>query len=91
MSKYYIYGRTHPPCPYCQGAKQLASAEKLEHVYIDIGKDIQMDEFREMFPEQRTVPLVFVEDKNGIRTKLGGFQEMKKYVSSLKTVGNLSL
>ena len=91
MSKYYIYGRTNPPCPYCEGAKLLASTELLEHVYIDIGTDIEMDEFRSMFPDQRTVPLVFVEDENGVRTKIGGYQEMKTYVDSQKTMDGLSL
>lgn len=80
MKKYYIYGRTTPPCPFCEGAKLLASTKALDYVYIDIGKDIQAEEFMEMFPDQRTVPLVFGEDDTGERVRIGGYQEFKAHI-----------
>jgi glutaredoxin len=76
--KFYLYGRTNPPCPFCKNAKQLLDSKGSDYVYIDIGKDIQLSEFSEMFPDQRTVPLIIVE-KDGEREKVGGFTELDQY------------
>jgi glutaredoxin len=89
--KYIIYSRTNPPCPYCEGAKLIASHGSVVYQVIDIGKDIMMEEFRELFPEQRTVPLIFVENDQGERTKIGGYNEFKSYVESQKAVKGLEL
>jgi glutaredoxin len=89
--KYYMYTRTTPPCPYCEGAKMLASTECVDHVIIDIGKDIDLQEFREQFPDQRTVPLILVDDGSGNRTKIGGYQEFKKYIEAQKATNGMSL
>ena len=90
MKKFTMYTRTNPPCPYCEGAKLLASTACLDYNTIDIGKDIQLDEFQEMFPEQRTVPLILVEE-DGLLTQIGGYNELKQYLESQKSVEGLSL
>lgn len=88
--KFFIYSRSNPPCPYCEGAKLLASTEMLYFNVIDIGKDIQVDEFTEMFPNQKTVPLIIVEE-DGLRSQIGGYTEFKKYIESQNLTEGLTL
>lgn len=93
MKKFIMYTRTNPPCPYCEGAKLLASTALVEHHIIDIGKDILMEEFQELFPDQRTVPLILVEE-DGLRSPIGGYVEFKRYIDTMKSqeaVQDLSL
>jgi len=88
--KFFIYSRSNPPCPYCEGAKMLAGTKGVSHHIIDIGKDIQMDEFTEMFPDQRTVPLILVEE-DGLRSQIGGYTEFKKYLDTQDITEGLTL
>lgn len=90
MKKYFIYSRSNPPCPYCEGAKLLASTKMVDHHVIDIGKDIQMDEFTELFPNQKTVPMILVEE-DGLRSPIGGYTEFKKHLDSQELTEGLTL
>lgn len=79
-----IYSKDN--CPYCEGAKLLCSTEGLVYEEVKIGKDITREEFMEMHPTVRTMPLIFVD-----KQKVGGYQEFKNYVNSIKDLGGLSL
>lgn len=88
--KYTIYSRSNPPCPYCEGAKLLASTQGIDYTVVDIGRDIQIDEFREQFPNQRTVPLILVQD-DGLLSEIGGYTEFKRYMDQQKLTEGMSL
>lgn len=58
-------------CPYCVKAKALLSLNNYSYEEVVIGKDILREEFLTQFPDQRTVPLVFVEGE-----KVGGYDQL---------------
>lgn len=68
---------TKPNCPYCDSAKMLLTIKKIEYKTICIGEDISREEFIEMFPDQKTVPLVFINGK-----KVGGYDDLKRHFDS---------
>lgn len=68
-----IYGRDD--CGYCDKAKNMLTQRNISFKYIKLKEDITIDEFREKFPDQRTVPVVVV---SGI--KLGGYSELAQYL-----------
>lgn len=90
MSKFKIYTRNDPPCPYCEGAKLLFQTESIEYQEIVIGRDIMREEFLELYPGQRTVPLVLIQE-DGLFVKIGGYQELREYVNRNKLNERLSL
>ena len=73
-------------CAYCEGAKLLCGTEGLNYEEIKIGKDMTREEFMEMHPDVRSMPLVYVDNQ-----KVGGYQEFKNYVNSMKDLGGISL
>ena len=83
--KITMYTRTNPPCPFCLQAKQLAESKNIEFENIDIGTNITMQEFREKFPNARTVPLIL---DDGV--VIGGFNEFRNYILSTE-LGGLSI
>lgn len=79
-----IYSKDN--CAYCEGAKLLCSTEGLNYEEIKIGKDITREEFIETHPDVRTMPLIIIDNQ-----KVGGYQEFKTYVNSMKDLGSISL
>lgn len=74
MNKSVIY--TKSDCPYCVKAKYLLTQMNITYEEVVIGKDILREEFVSTFPEQKTVPLIFIDD-----AKVGGYEQLVKYFS----------
>lgn len=89
--KYTIYARSEPVCPFCEAAKKLAYVELLDHKVVDIGKDITAGQFLEMFPDQRTIPLIMAEDDNGNVVRVGGYEDLKRRLELMKTTVEIKL
>lgn len=70
--KVEIYGQ--PDCTYCTKAAELCEKhkDKLQYIYFTVKEDITLDEFKELFPEARTVPQIRI---NG--THIGGYRELQ--------------
>lgn len=68
---------TKPACPYCDYAKTLMMNRRVDYTESVIGKDVLREEFMEMFPDQRTVPLIFIDGE-----KIGGYNELKEYLNN---------
>lgn len=73
--KIVIY--TKDSCSYCVKAKTLISIKNLEYTEYKLGVDITRDDFISSFPEQKTLPLIFVDDE-----KIGGFDEFRIYLAN---------
>lgn len=70
-----IYGK--PNCPQCVSAKSLCESKSQEYEYKEIGKDLTVEELREICPvEIRSVPQIF---KDG--EYVGGYNELKEKLS----------
>jgi len=65
---------TKDNCPYCVKAKTLLTIKSIEFTESKIGKDITREEFMSLFPEQRTVPLIFINDQ-----KIGGYDDLAEH------------
>lgn len=73
MSDYVVYGRTNPPCPYCDNLKTLLESKDIKYTYKDISDENNFEEFCSF--RLRTVPAVFKDD-----LYLGGFSEVKDLI-----------
>lgn len=74
MKKALVYSK--PNCAYCLKAKNLLTLENIPYTESVIGEDITREDFMSLFPDQRSVPLIFV---NG--EKIGGYNELLDFVS----------
>lgn len=64
---------TKEQCPYCVKAKALLLQHNIDFMEVRIGDDMLREDFIELFPEQKTVPLIFL---NG--EKVGGYNELQE-------------
>lgn len=71
MGKLVVYGRTNPPCGYCNNLKSLLDSKEIEYEYKDVSDPSILQEF--MTHRLRTVPAVF---EDGVH--IGGFDEISK-------------
>ena len=62
---------TKPTCPYCVQAKNLMSAHNLTYTEMVIGEDLRREEFIELFPKQKTVPLIVLNGR-----VVGGYTDL---------------
>ena len=74
MKSALVYSK--PNCSYCLKAKNLLTLENIPYTESVIGEDITREDFMSLFPDQRSVPLIFV---NG--EKIGGYNELLDFVS----------
>lgn len=65
-----VYGRSVPPCPYCDNLKVYLEETQVEYEYKDISEEEIFEEF--MQHRLRTVPAIFVDGEHK-----GGFTEAK--------------
>ncbi len=81
-----IYGRTNPPCPFCNQAKAALDAKGLVYTYKDITNPEAFDEFSLL--RVRSVPQIVVDNVN-----MGGFDNILEIIKTLTgtTVKNTSL
>ena len=71
MKKVVIY--TGPMCNFCSAAKHLLNKKKINYEEIDIGyDDKKREEMLKKSNGAKTIPQIFVEDKN-----IGGYVELK--------------
>jgi len=72
--KIVIY--TKDNCSFCVKAKALFKIHSLEYTEYKVGEHITREDFIFLFPEQKTLPLIFIDDE-----KLGGFNELRTYLT----------
>ena len=72
-----IYGK--PNCNWCVKARELLNMYNMQYVYLTVGEDVGITELLEMYPGTKTVPLIEVDGK-----KLGGYEELTRYVEETK-------
>ena len=74
MSKtFVVYSK--PGCPSCDNAKMLIAARGDVYIENVIGRDVSREEFMEMFPAVRTVPLILEEEAGTI----GGYTDLVEW------------
>lgn len=78
MKEALVYSKEN--CSYCTKAKNLLTLENISYEETVIGEDITREDFMSLFPDQRSVPLIFV---NG--EKIGGYNELLDYLSRKPT------
>ena len=71
-----VYGRSNPPCPYCEKMKEVFNKKKIAFEYKDV------NDFSEEFSQLnvRTVPQCIVNGDN-----LGGFDNIMKILKEVKS------
>ncbi len=75
MKNLTIYTRNEPPCGYCLMTKTLLGHHGIDYKEIVIGEDIGREEFRNKFPNIRTVPAIFTEEY------IGGYQQLEERIA----------
>jgi len=75
MTGVLIY--TKPDCIYCEQAKLLLSEKNMSYDESRIGRDILREHFKELFPDQKTAPLIFIEGQ-----KIGGYEQLVEYFNN---------
>jgi glutaredoxin len=68
-----IYSK--PGCNYCVASKKLLKEKNINFQELQIGKDISRNDFLELFPTAKTVPVITVDEE-----WIGGFKELNEYV-----------
>ena len=74
-----VYGKDG--CIYCEKAVSLLNEHSMKYTYYKLGEDITVDEFKEKFPGQKTVPVIRTFGMN-----IGGYEALKGYIE--ETAGN---
>lgn len=72
-----IYSKSH--CTYCEKAKALLTIKGLNFTENKIGDDITREDFISLFPEQKTVPLIFINDE-----RIGGYDNLVKWFDTAR-------
>ena len=70
-----IYSK--PDCPYCVRAKTLLNAKGIMFTESIIGRDVLREDFAEMFPDQKTVPLIFIDGN-----RIGGYTDLVEHFNN---------
>lgn len=70
-----IYSK--PDCSYCVKAKSLLLSKGKTFTETVVGQDIIREEFIELFPSVKTLPLIFAEGK-----QIGGYTELVEYLDN---------
>ena len=86
MKANVIYGRTFPPCQFCEAAKKLLELEKYDFEFVEIDDNIK--EAIEMKENRMvtTVPQIYINDKY-----VGGYRELVTHIEDLKSIRGLEL
>lgn len=74
-----VYGKDG--CIYCEKAVSLLNERSMKYTYYKLGEDITVDEFKEKFPGQKTVPVITTFGLN-----IGGYEALQGYIE--ETAGN---
>lgn len=73
--KALIYTKSN--CTYCVKAKTLFSIKGIEYTETVIGEDIQREDFVALFPDVKTVPLIYIDGE-----RIGGYDDLTKYLDN---------
>ena len=65
---------TKPGCGPCVKAKSLLKMKGIDFTEMAIGSDLLKEDFIATYPEQKSVPLVIINDE-----KIGGYNELVEY------------
>lgn len=68
-----IYGKDG--CVFCERSKNLLDSLNIPYKYYRLGEHYTLEEFQELFPGQKTVPVIMAEG-----FKIGGFYELNAYL-----------
>ena len=68
---------TKRQCPSCVKAKSLLSLRGISYNETIIGEDVLREQFIEMYPDQKTVPLIIMEGQ-----KINGYERLVEYLDS---------
>lgn len=68
-------------CAFCERAKYLLGQKGEDWKEIRIGKDIDIDEFKELFPDARTVPQIVEMTESGAK-KIGGYDDLVNWYTA---------
>lgn len=66
-----VYGRSNPPCGYCDNLKLLLNSKGVNYEYKDVSDEYVFEEF--MTYRLKTVPALFIDGEYQ-----GGFTEAKE-------------
>ena len=72
MDNVLIY--TKENCHFCVKAKQLLNMKGINFTESVVGKDMLREEFMSMYPEVKTVPLIFIDEQ-----KVGSYEDLREY------------
>lgn len=68
---------TKKDCPYCVRAKALLSMKSVPFTESVIGEDMLRETFIEMYPNQKTVPLILIDGQ-----QVGGYDQLVEYFNN---------
>lgn len=68
---------TKKDCPYCVRAKALLATKNVSFTESVIGEDMLRETFMEMYPNQRTVPLILIDGQ-----QVGGYDQLVEYFNN---------
>jgi len=72
-----IYSKDN--CPFCEKAVNICETKGLDYSVNKVGVDVQIDEFKELFPSARTVPQIVNVDQ-GVNHHIGGCDDFEEWV-----------
>lgn len=79
--KYVVYGTTM--CGHCVRAKNALRSRKLGFLNIDINEDAAGKAFI-LGEGHKTVPQIYAEDALGVRTYIGGADDLMEHLKKVK-------
>ena len=68
-----VYGKDN--CGYCTKAKNLLESRSIPFTYLTVGEDIGINEFKEQYPDVKSVPFILNND-----LIIGGFDNLQVYL-----------
>jgi glutaredoxin 1 len=71
-----VYGKHG--CGYCVKSKNLLESKKIPFTYLNVGEDIGINEFREHYPDIKSVPFILNDD-----IVIGGFEHLQVYLEEV--------
>lgn len=77
MTNIILY--TKENCPACNRSKKLLNEFNYPFTEIVVGKDISRDQILEKYPDQKTVPIIIINDN-----KISGFTELQVLLETKK-------
>lgn len=71
---------TKDQCPFCVKAKTLLTIKGVAYTECKIGTDIVREDFVSLFPDQKTVPLIFIDNE-----RIGTYDDLLNFFDATKS------